>query len=126
MLTAFTSTSIRVQLSSKFIGKHGMLYLFCCTLNVENHSQQPIILLGKHWFIHSNQNGTQEIIGEGFNGEFPLLLPKARFTYDTILPLHTVFASIDSHYTLCLSDDSKNTFDVNAPTVDLTPKPFLN
>ncbi len=125
-LTTFTPKSIDVRLSSKFVGKYGLLYLFSCTLSVNNNSDSEITMIGKHWYIYSNQNKPLEIIGEGFNGESPILLPKTSFSYENILPLHTAFASIKSNYTLRLSNNYNKIFKIDAPLIDLTPTPFLN
>ncbi len=126
MLTTFTPKSIDVRLSSVFAGKYGLLYLFSCSLMVVNNSNSPVTMIGKHWSIYSSDKLPLEIIGEGFNGESPVLQPKSQFLYETILPLHTPFASIQSDYTIKVLNESSKTFIVSAPALDLTPTPFLN
>ncbi len=127
MLAKIESTSINVEFKTHFIGKYGLLYLFGCNLVVKNNSTLPVTIMGKHWKIFSNHSLPEEIIGEGFNGTLPTIQPFETFNYECILPMHTVFASIEPKYNFSfLVNKKKHALSIGVPKVSITPKAFLN
>ncbi|MCH8545108.1 MAG: ApaG domain-containing protein [Cryomorphaceae bacterium] len=127
MLTRIKSTSINVEFKTHFIGKYGLLYLFGCELLVKNNSTLPITIVGKHWKIFSNHSMPDEIIGEGFNGTSPVIKPFETFKYESVLPIHTVFAYIEPQYNFSFRvNKRKQLLKIKAKRVNITPKAFLN
>jgi ApaG protein len=128
MITNIQS-EIKLDFSTSFAGRHlreaGNMFLFNCCITVKNLSQSAIRLTGKHWFIYTNSKGPDEIIGLGFSGENPVLLPDGDFVYHSLLPLHTVFATLEPHYQIEIVDTGE-AFDICVPSVSLIPIPFLN
>lgn len=127
MLTRIKSTSINVEFKTHFIGKYGLLYLFGCKLMVKNNSSLPVTMTGKHWKIFSSHSLPEEIIGEGFNGDLPVIKPLETFKYESILPMHTVFAAIEPQYNFSFSvNKRKHLLKIKVNRVTITPKAFLN
>ena len=58
-------------------------------IRIENHSQEPVKLLTRHWRITDGRGMVQSVDGDGVVGEQPLIAPGAAHDYVSGCPLGT-------------------------------------
>jgi ApaG protein len=118
-----------LNLTPNFLGQYRqnnyLMYIFECAVEVQNLSQSIVQLQDKEWHIYSDTQQPTEIIGASFQGQQPILKPDEKYTYTSLLPLHTVFAFIQGSYKV-LDLASKTTHQIITPKIVVTPKSFLN
>jgi ApaG protein len=64
-------------------------YVWAYTITLQNHSDESVKLLTRHWIIIDGLGHTQDIKGDGVVGEQPLLRPGEQFEYTSGCPLST-------------------------------------
>jgi ApaG protein len=64
-------------------------YVWAYTITLQNHSDESVKLLTRHWIIIDSLGHTQDIKGDGVVGEQPLLRPGEQFEYTSGCPLST-------------------------------------
>lgn len=75
-------------------------------IRIENHGDEPIQLLTRHWRITDGRGSVNLIDGEGVVGEQPRLAPGASHDYVSGCPLATPQGSMEGHYTFRRADGS--------------------
>ncbi len=82
-------------------------------IRIENHRDDTIQLLTRHWRI-TDANGTVNIVdGEGVVGETPVLAPGATHDYVSGCELAANMGSMEGHYTFARADGGR--FEVAIP-----------
>lgn len=88
-------------------------YVFAYTITIENHGLQKAQLISRHWIISDEQQGIQEVRGQGVVGEQPTLAPGQSYTYTSGATLTTPIGTMKGSYQF-LGEDGHQ-FDVDIP-----------
>ena len=82
-------------------------------VRIENHREDTIQLLTRHWRITDSRGMVSLVDGEGVVGETPVLAPGQTHDYVSGCELTTNMGSMEGHYTFAAEDGSR--FDVAIP-----------
>jgi ApaG protein len=82
-------------------------------IRIENHRDDPVQLLSRHWKITDGRGIISHVDGDGVIGEQPLLQPGASHDYVSGCPLPTPSGMMEGHYRFIRADGS--TFLVEIP-----------
>jgi ApaG protein len=82
-------------------------------IRLENHSDDTVQLLTRHWRITDARGMVNLVNGEGVVGETPVLAPGQSHDYVSGCPLTTPFGSMEGFYTFRRADGSE--FEVAIP-----------
>jgi ApaG protein len=86
-------------------------------IRIENHRQDPVQLLTRHWKITDGRGTMSHVDGDGVVGEQPLLQPGGSHDYVSGCPLPTPSGEMEGHYRFIRADGS--TFLVEIPRFNL-------
>ena len=86
-------------------------------IRLENHRDDPVQLLSRHWKITDGRGGINHVDGDGVIGEQPLLQPGSSHDYVSGCPLPTPSGMMEGHYRFIRADGS--TFVVEIPRLRL-------
>jgi ApaG protein len=75
-------------------------------IRIENHSDQAVQLLTRHWRITDGRGMVNLVEGDGVVGEQPLLQPGQSHDYVSGCPLSTPHGSMEGHYTFRRADNA--------------------
>jgi ApaG protein len=88
-----TTNSIKVTVIPAYLEQHSEpeenRYVWAYTVQLENHSKEPVQLLNRYWHITDALGRAQEVRGPGVVGEQPLLKPGEIFQYTSGTSLET-------------------------------------
>ncbi len=76
-------------------------------VRIENHSQQTVQLLTRHWRITDGRGMVNHVEGDGVVGEQPVLAPGETHDYVSGCPLSTHNGSMEGHYCFQGADGSE-------------------
>ena len=82
-------------------------------IRLENHRDDPVQLLSRHWKITDGRGNISHVDGDGVIGEQPLLQPGSSHDYVSGCPLPTPSGTMEGHYRFIRADGS--TFLVEIP-----------
>ena len=82
-------------------------------IRLENHRDDPVQLLSRHWKITDGRGNISHVDGDGVIGEQPLLIPGSSHDYVSGCPLPTPSGMMEGHYRFIRTDGS--TFLVEIP-----------
>ncbi len=82
-------------------------------IRIENHSDQAVQLLSRHWRITDAGGAVQLVEGDGVVGEQPVLRPGEAHDYVSGCPLATAWGSMEGRYTFAEEDGTR--FDAAIP-----------
>jgi ApaG protein len=82
-------------------------------IRIENHRDDTVQLLTRHWRITDSRGTLNMVDGEGVVGESPILAPGATHDYVSGCELTTRQGSMEGHYTFGRADGSL--FEVSIP-----------
>ena len=86
-------------------------------IRIENHRDDPVQLLTRHWKITDGHGGVNHVDGDGVVGEQPLLKPDGSHDYVSGCPLPKPSGIMEGHYRFIRADGS--TFLVENPRFKL-------
>ena len=93
---------IRVKVESEFIPERSDPqngeFFFAYHVTIENHGEEPVRLLSRHWIITDGMGKEQEVRGPGVVGKQPRLAPGETFQYSSACPLSTQIGSMYGSY----------------------------
>ncbi len=107
------ATSYLAAKSDPLEGKHFWAYM----IEIENHGEETVQLLSRHWVITDALNRVEEVKGAGVVGEQPTLKPRDAFRYTSGVPLNTPSGTMRGAYQM-LTDEG-DAFDVEIPEFSL-------
>lgn len=81
-------------------------YAFSYTIAIQNHSEEAVQLLSRHWIITDDNSQLEEIKGPGVVGLQPLIQPGQQFVYSSGAVLATEFGTMQGSYEMLRSDGS--------------------
>jgi ApaG protein len=65
-------------------------FVFAYFIRIENHTNEKVRLLRRHWFIHDSNGGVNQVEGEGVVGGKPIIPPGQSHQYDSFCVLETL------------------------------------
>lgn len=92
-------------------------YVWAYTVEIENHGEETVQLVSRHWIITDALNRVEEVEGEGVVGEQPTLSPREAFRYSSGCPLQTPSGAMRGSYRMVT--DAGEAFDVAIPEFSL-------
>ena len=123
-----TTRGIRVKVESEFVpdrsDPHNGEFFFAYTVKIENHGEEPVRLLSRHWVITDGMGKEQEVRGPGVVGKQPRLQPGEAFEYTSACPLSTQIGSMHGSYRMVT--DGGETFDAKIAPFTLAIPGALN
>ncbi len=87
-------------------------------IRLENHREQAVQLLARHWVISDALGKVHEVRGAGVVGDTPRIAPGDSYDYVSGCPLDTPSGSMVGSYHMV--DEDGSTFDVAIPRFELT------
>jgi ApaG protein len=94
-------------------GKHFWAYM----IEIENHGEETVQLLSRHWIITDSFNRVEEVTGAGVVGEQPTLKPRDAFRYTSGVPLNAPSGTMRGAYQMLT--DTGDAFDAEIPEFSL-------
>src|ERR1043166_3058541 len=80
-----TTRGIRVKVESEFVpdrsDPHNGEFFFAYHVKIENHGEEPVRLLSRHWIITAGMGKEQEVRGPGGGGKPRRLSPQIGSTH---------------------------------------------
>lgn len=76
-------------------------------IRIENHGDQAMKLLTRHWTITDGRGESMLVEGEGVIGEQPEIAPGDRFDYVSGCPLATPAGAMAGHYHMRRADGTE-------------------
>lgn len=73
-------------------------------IRIENHSDETVQLLTRHWRITDGRGMVSHVDGDGVVGEQPVLIPGGTHDYVSGCPLGTPHGNMEGHYTFRRED----------------------
>jgi ApaG protein len=123
-----TTRGIRVKVESEFVpdrsDPHNGEFFFAYHVKIENHGEEPVRLLSRHWIITDGMGKEQEVRGPGVVGKQPRLRPGEAFEYTSACPLSTQIGSMYGSYQMVT--DGGETFDAKIAPFTLAIPGALN
>lgn len=90
---AATTNGVTVRVSATFLSDQSQpergRWFWAYHIRIENHGEEPVQLLTRHWQITDGHGEVSHVEGEGIVGEQPLLAPGASHDYVSGCPLAT-------------------------------------
>ncbi len=93
-------------------------YVHSYHIIIENHSQDVVQLISRHWFITNAFGQTREVQGVGVIGKQPVIEPGHSYEYDSWSPLDTPIGKMYGTFTM-LNIAEQEIFDVKIPEFPL-------
>jgi ApaG protein len=93
-------------------------FVWAYTIEIENHSAEPIQLISRFWRITDANGVTQEVRGDGVVGEQPVIEPGQCYSYTSAAPLAAPSGLMMGHYSMLRLADGE-TLDVAVPAFAL-------
>ncbi len=119
----FTKTThgVKVTAQPQFLAEHSAPdeghYVWAYTIQLENHGNETVQLLNRHWQITDAQGLTQEVHGSGVIGEQPVLKPGEAFRYTSGTALGAPSGIMRGRYEM--ASPTGTHFDVDIPAFSL-------
>jgi ApaG protein len=73
-------------------------------IRIENHSNEPVQLITRHWKITDGRGNISHVDGDGVVGEQPVLDPDGAHDYVSGCPLPTPSGSMEGHFRFIRAD----------------------
>jgi len=123
-----TTRGIRVKVEAEFVpdrsDPHNGEFFFAYHVKIENHGEESVRLLSRHWIITDGMGKEQEVRGPGVVGKQPRLRPGEAFEYTSACPLSTQIGSMHGSYRMVT--DGGETFDAKIAPFTLAIPGALN
>lgn len=92
-------------------------YVWAYRVIIENHGQETVQLLSRHWMIANSRGELTEVKGPGVIGEEPVLKPGESHEYTSGAPLNTPSGMMGGAYQM--ESQTGERFDIEIPTFSL-------
>ncbi|MBI5215653.1 MAG: Co2+/Mg2+ efflux protein ApaG [Ignavibacteriae bacterium] len=118
-MTLYTATTEDIKVNVRAIyldGQSDILarkFVFAYFIRIENHGNEPVKLLRRHWFIHDSSSDVKEVEGEGVIGKTPHINPGEAHEYNSFCVLETFEGYMEGTYLMQRANGSL--FDVRIP-----------
>lgn len=105
---ATNSDGIIVRVAVNFLPEQSRIeagkWFWVYHIRIENHADQAVQLLTRHWRITDGRGMINMVEGDGVVGEQPLLHPGQNHDYVSGCPLTTPHGSMEGYYTFQRED----------------------
>jgi ApaG protein len=112
-----TTDQVTVRVATNFLEDQSVpeqsRWFWSYHIRIENHRDDPVQLLSRHWKITDSRGMVNHVDGDGVVGEQPLLKPGGSHDYVSGCPLATPTGVMEGHYRFIRADGS--TFLVDIP-----------
>lgn len=88
-------------------------FVWSYEMTIENHTDEIVQLLSRHWKITDTSGHIEEVKGMGVIGLQPIIKPGARFIYTSFCQLATPQGTMEGVYVM--QDLSERHFEVDIP-----------
>lgn len=116
-----TTDGVTVRVMANFLPEQSDVangrWFWAYQIRIENHRDDPIQLLTRHWQIYDGHGGVHYVDGDGVIGEQPLIAPGKAYDYVSGCPLNTSSGSMVGRYAMV--DHDGNAFDIAIPRFPL-------
>lgn len=92
-------------------------FMFGYVIEIENHGEETVTLVSRHWRITDALNRLEEVRGPGVVGEQPELGPREAFRYNSFCSLRTPSGGMTGSYQMVNAEGES--FDVEIPEFSL-------
>ena len=92
-------------------------FTWAYTVEIENHGEEPVQLISRHWVIIDARNRVEEVRGPGVVGEQPSLKAGESFSYTSGCPLTTSSGAMRGAYQML--NRAGEVFDAEIPEFSL-------
>lgn len=103
-----TTRDVTVRVSVSFLPEQSDLprgrWFWAYHIRLENHGDQAVQLLYRHWEITDGRGVKHEVRGEGVVGEQPVIEPGASYDYVSGCPLETPTGAMEGSYRMVGED----------------------
>lgn len=117
-----TTAGITVRVVANYMAEQSLTdddrWFWVYHIRIENHRDDTVQLLTRHWRIVDGLGSVNLVDGEGVVGEKPILAPGQTHDYVSGCELMTSTGAMEGYYTFELADGSL--FDVQIPHFTLT------
>ena len=73
-------------------------FVFAYYIHIENHGDEAVQLLRRHWFINHAGGRVEEVEGEGVVGKQPTIEPRGMHEYNSFCVLDTFEGTMEGTY----------------------------
>ncbi len=105
-----TSHNVVVRVAPNFLPEQSSAdqdrWFWSYHIRIENHGDEPVQLLTRHWRITDGRGMVNHVDGDGVVGEQPLLHPGGSHDYVSGCPLTTPSGMMEGHYRFLREDGS--------------------
>lgn len=112
-----TSHGVVVRVAPNFLPEQSSAdqdrWFWSYHIRIENHGDEPVQLLTRHWRITDGRGMVNHVDGEGVVGEQPTLRPGQSHDYVSGCPLATPHGSMEGFYTF--TDEGGEPWEVRIP-----------
>ncbi len=118
---AATTDGITVRVATNFLEEqsqvHAGRWFWSYHIRIENHSDEAVQLLTRHWKITDGKGQVSHVDGDGVVGEQPVLEPGEAHDYVSGCPLPTPNGQMEGHFRFLHADGG--TFLAEIPRFEL-------
>jgi ApaG protein len=118
---AETTDGITVRVAPRYLPEQSdperHYYVWAYHVRVENHTENPVQLLARHWIITDGHGRIDEVEGDGVVGVQPLIQPGGAYDYVSGCPLPTRHGLMHGRYFMQGADGGQ--FCVTIPAFSL-------
>nr|WP_317632234.1 Co2+/Mg2+ efflux protein ApaG [uncultured Flavobacterium sp.] len=123
------TNGIKVIVSTSYEGTyfkdHVLQYAFAYQITIENHSNDTVQLLTRHWQIQDSLNDKEFVSGEGVLGQKPVIKSGGSFSYESFCLLKSPFGAMKGFFNMINYTTTKS-FDIIIPTFKLSAPFAIN
>ena len=117
--------TVKTNFEGAYIQNSIIYYAFKYQITIENHSEDIVQLMTRHWEIIDALKEKEWVHGEGVVGETPLLHPGEMHQYESGCVLNSSFGAMKGHYQM-YNHSQATIFQVHIPTFHLCTPFALN
>jgi ApaG protein len=126
ILDAFFQASARtdgitIRVAPNFLEEQSQIaagrWFWSYHIRIENHSEEPVQLLTRHWKITDGNGVINYVDGDGVIGEQPVIDPEGAHDYVSGCPLSTPHGEMEGHFRFIRVDGT--TFLAEIPLFEL-------
>ena len=108
--TSATTDGITVRVAPNYLNDQSHpaqnRWFWSYHIRIENHGDEPVQLLTRHWKITDGRGNVSHVDGDGVVGEQPLLNPEGSHDYVSGCPLTTPSGMMEGQYRFIREDGS--------------------
>jgi ApaG protein len=116
-----TTDGVTVRVVTSFLEEQSVptqaRWFWSYHIRIENHRDDPVQLLTRHWRITDGRGAVNYVDGDGVVGEQPLIRPGGSHDYVSGCPLSTPSGLMEGHYRFIRADGA--IFEVEIPRFKL-------